>query len=129
MFLSKTLSESIVSISEQYFERKFEWSSFNCVHFVIEVYDQLNICLPAIERYNFPPKDFHLSEAEFESMPIGHSVFLKRKAKDSPRLWSHVGIIYSSDSIIHCTRHLGDGVVITPKSVLMEAYILAPQGG
>ncbi|MCF7865743.1 MAG: hypothetical protein K9M11_04545 [Candidatus Pacebacteria bacterium] len=127
MLLSKKLSDSIVGISEKYIDRKFDWSSFNCVHFVIEVYAQLNILLPVIERYSFPPREFHLSEKEFLTMPIGHSVFFKRKAKNSPRLWSHVGIVYSDDTIIHCTRHLGNGVVVTPRSILMETYTLAPQ--
>jgi hypothetical protein len=57
-------------------------------------------------------------------MPIGHSVFFKRRASLSSRIWTHVAIIISPESLIHCSRNLGRAVVITPKIEFMEVYSL-----
>lgn len=126
MILSTETANQIVSISQNYIGRAFDLSSFNCVHFVREVYAQVGIILPLLDPYIFPPREFHLSEGEFSSMPIGHSVFFKRKLSRSTRPWSHVAIIVSTDTVIHCTRNIGTGVVYTLKSIFLETYDLSP---
>ncbi len=126
MVLSNKISDLIVNISHEYLGRKFNLNSFNCVHFVREVYAKVGIILPLLNRYGIPPREFHLLEEEFAHMPIGHSVFFKRRTGHSTRSWTHMAIVFSEDTLVHCTRNLGEGVVLTPKSVFMETYILSP---
>src|ERR1035437_2304024 len=124
MVLSTSMSNRIVSVALKYVGRSFDYEKFNCVHFVRVVYSNAGIELPLIRRDDYPPTDFHLSADKFDSMPIGHSVFLKRKTSLSTRPWTHIAIIISSYELIHCSRHCGKGVVITSKIVFMETYAL-----
>ena len=126
MILSETLSGQIVSSARSYAGTQFDWCTFNCVHFVAEVYWGLGIEFPRLARYGLPPRDFHLSGDEFLCMPIGHSVFLKRKETLAPtRYWTHIAIIIEQDRLIHCTRNLGSGVIISTSQELLGAYDLA----
>jgi len=127
MILSNNLSNHIVDVSYRYLGKVFNYKEYNCVHFVREVYLNAGIIFPLLSVRDFPPVDFHLSDHEFSNMPIGHTVFFKRKESKSERFWTHVAIIISSDSMIHCTRHLGSGVIITPKSRFMEVYDITPK--
>lgn len=124
---SQNQSESIVTISYNYLGKPFDWDTFNCVHFVRRVYHEVGICFPLLSREDLPPSNFHLSADEFALMPIGHSVFFKRRASKLARFWTHVAIIVSPDTLIHCTRHLGLGVIVSSKSEFMEIYDLAPK--
>jgi cell wall-associated NlpC family hydrolase len=125
--LSKKLSDRIVTVSQSYLGRPFDWDTFNCVHYVRSVYHNVGITLPELVRLMLPPSEFNLSPDELVSMPLGHSVFLKRKAKVTRRPWSHVVIIVGPDKFIHCTRHMGDGVIISSKDELLEIYDLVPK--
>lgn len=125
MFLSKKLSDQIVSTSVEYLGREFCFDTFNCVHFVREVYSRVGINFPMLVRDKFPPLEFHLDVERFEEMPIGHSVFFKRKnSRLTHRSWSHIAIVVGPNELIHCTRNLGASVVITPKPIFLEAYDL-----
>jgi len=127
MFLSKDVSGRIVSVSYRYLGRPFDYETFNCVHFVRVVYFEVGINLPLLIRNGLPPIEFHLSNEEFALMPIGHIVFLKRKKGKLERFWTHVAIIAESKTLIHCTRNIGKGVVLTSLSDFMEVYDLTPQ--
>lgn len=129
MILSKIIANRIVSISYGYLGTRFSLESFNCVHFVRGVYAAVGVNLPTLDRYDFPPREFHLSQQEFVSMPIGHSVFFKRKEGGCSRPWNHIAIIASKCTLIHCTRYIGNGVVLTPVSVFLETYNLASTAG
>jgi len=124
--LDKTLSRRIVTASLRYLGKPFDWETFNCVHFVRSVYQDVDMQFPILKRYDLPPREFHLGNNEFARMPRGHSVFFKRKASPVKRYWTHMAIIIGSDKLIHCTRHLGTGVTITPKSEFLETYALSP---
>lgn len=126
MIINNTLAKDIVTTSRYYLGREFCWNTFNCVHFVREVYSKVEIEFPLLIRDKIPPSNFHLSVEEFEKMPIGHSVFFKRKMSLINRTWTHVAIIVGTDQLIHCTRNLGNGVVITTKSEFLEVYDLVP---
>lgn len=125
MFLDKTLADQIVMNSMTHIGRHFDLSNFNCVHFVREVYGSVGIEFPILRRDIIPPREFHLSEYEFCAMPVGQSVFFKRRESSLVRPWTHVAIIISSTDLIHCTRNLGDGVVITSRDIFLEKYCLA----
>jgi|GEM_PF-1966257 len=127
MYLSKNQSDQIIDVAYSYLGKPFDFEKFNCVHFVREVYFKVGINLPLLVRKYLPPADFHLSSVEFALMPVGHTVFFKRKESKLDRSWTHVGIIVGPDKLIHCTRNLGDGVVVTEKSQLMEVYSLSPK--
>jgi len=127
MILSRDISDRIVDVSYYYLGKPFDWETFNCVHFVRKVYLEVDIYLPPLIRKGLPPAEFHLSDDEFTAMPIGHTVFFKRKESKLERLWTHVAIIIGPNELVHCTRNLGRGVVITPKSEFMEIYSLAPK--
>ncbi|MBX4210840.1 C40 family peptidase [Candidatus Parcubacteria bacterium] len=127
MILTEILSQEIVTAARSYLGKPFDWDTFNCVHFIRMVYRDVGIVFPVLKRYDYPPAEFHLSAEAFSKMPIGHSVFFKRKAKSTARFWSHVAIIIGEDTLIHNTRHLGQGVSITEVSSLLYVYDLAEQ--
>jgi len=127
VILSKIISNRILEIATEYLGRDFDYEKFNCVHYVREVYFRVGIVLPILVRGEYPPPDFHLSHEEFSLMPLGHSVFFKRKTSMSDRYWTHVGIIFSTSEIIHCSWIFGDKVVITSLPEFFEVYDLAPK--
>jgi len=127
MLLTNDQAEGIVVIAHGYISRKFCFETFNCVHFVREVYSKAGIDFPRLAKDLPPPADFHLSSEKFAEMPIGHSAFFKRRgSKLVNRLWTHVAIVFGENELIHCTRNLGDGVVITPRPIFLEMYVLSP---
>lgn len=126
MILTEARSRQIVLVAKSYLGTQFDWHTFNCVHFVAEVYGSVGIDFPRLVRYGLPPRNFHLSHSEFLKMPIGHSVFLKRKTTLAPtRYWTHIVIIIGQDQLIHCTRNLGKGVIISTPQELLSVYDLA----
>ena len=125
MILSEALSRQIIAVTQKYVGRFFDWDTFNCVHFVREVYREVGIELPRLVRGKLPPQDFHLSKERFESMPLGHSVFFRRRTSISDRSWTHVAIIAGRDQLVHCTRHLGNGVSISSTLEFLNVYELA----
>ena len=124
MILLTHESDHIIRVGKSYLGQPFDYTHFNCVHFVRKVYSTIGIELPLLSRSMQPPNEFHLSRAELMAMPIGHTIFLKRRASVSDRLWTHVAIIFSPSELIHCTRHFEGGVVITPATEFFEAYTL-----
>jgi cell wall-associated NlpC family hydrolase len=127
MVISTSMSGHIVTAACSYLAQPYSRGRLDCVHFVITVYHDVGIEIPRFGGVGYPPDDFHLSAHEFYLMPIGHSVFFKRKASLSNRIWTHMAIIVSSDELIHCSRHFGDRVVITQKAEFVETYALAPK--
>jgi hypothetical protein len=127
MILSISMSDRIITNAYHCIEESFDYEKFNCVHFVREVYFSVGIELPLLDRTGFPPEDFHLSKEEFALMPKGHSVFFRRKASISDRIWTHIALIASSDEIIHCSRSFGKKVSVTSVAEFMKIYDLAPK--
>ncbi len=125
MILSAELSERIVVVAHSYIGREYDWHLFDCVHFVIAVYRQVGIEIPRFGSKGYPPSDFHLTAEEFYQMPLGQTVFFKRRASTSDRIWTHVAIIASPTELIHCSRHNGNGVRVTTKAEFLEIYVLA----
>lgn len=129
MIIDQNLSLCIIHSSYSYLGREFDWEEFNCVHFVRRVYLSVGIVFPKLIRSKMPPKEFHLTDEEFDEMPIGHSVFFRRKmSRLVNRPWTHVAIIVGKNELIHCTRNLGNGVVITSKPEFLDTYELSPIG-
>lgn len=126
MILSIVQSQRIIASSLKFVGKRFDYQSFNCVHFVRSVYDSIGLVIPMLDRYDLPPREFHLSADEFVLMPLGSTVFFKRRESVVDRYWTHVAIIIGPDELIHCTRHLGTGVTITSKSEFLQTYSLAP---
>jgi len=127
MVLSETASDLVIRAAHQHLGRSYVWQTYDCVNFVVDVYRQANIEMPVIDKTGSPPVGFHLSADEFGSMPLGHSIFLKRKASLSDRIWTHVAIIVSQHEVIHCSRHFGRKVVVTPVKEFLRVYTLAPK--
>ena len=124
--LTKELSDNIVGYANNYLGTRFCFTTFNCVHFVRQVYCEAGIIFPLLNR-EAPPRDFHLTVKEFAEMPIGHSVFFKcKKSTNNKRIWTHVAIIVGKNELIHCTRNSDNGVVITPRPNFLERYRLVP---
>lgn len=125
MDLNKSLSQDIVRFAHECLGHEFCWTTFNCVHFVRRIYSQVGIEFPLLIRDALPPQEFHLTVEEFEKMPVGHSVFFKRRmSSNQRRSWTHVAIIAEGNTLVHCTRNLGVGVVLTPKAEFLEVYKL-----
>jgi cell wall-associated NlpC family hydrolase len=127
MILTETLSQRIVATAHQYLGRPYDWKTFDCIHFILSVYKECGIEVPRFGGAGYPPENFHLSAETFEIMPLGHSVFFKRKANLKDRIWTHAAIIVSPHELVHCSRHFGECVTITPKPEFLEIYALAPK--
>lgn len=127
MVLSKTVSDLIVTTAYQYLGHPYDLKTFDCVRFVVSVYRDVGIEIPRFGSRGLPPSDFHLSAEEFQKKPRGHTVFFKRKANTSDRLWTHMVIIVSPDELIHCSSRFGQKVVVTPWADLLELYSLSPK--
>jgi cell wall-associated NlpC family hydrolase len=127
VILSAAVSLRIITCARTYLGKPFDYERFNCVHFVRSVYRDAGIEIPLLPRDGFLPDEFNLTRDEFADMPLGHTAFFKRKATTSARSWSHMAIIVSSTELIHCTRHVGRGVVITPVAEFIEIYNLVPK--
>lgn len=127
MILTPDVSRRIITVAQGYLNRSFDYHNFNCIHFVREVYGLVGITLPLINREGLPPAKFHLSEIEFRKMLLGHSVFFRRKSSMSPRLWTHVAIIFSESELIHCSLFFGKKVVVTSVDEFFKIYSLTPE--
>ncbi len=127
MILTARLAEAVVTTSKRHLGREFVYEKFNCVHFIRSVYEEVGIALPLLDRFGYPPSSFHLSDTELVTMPLGHSLFLKRRLSQVRRFWTHVALIVSAGEVIHCSRHFGKMVTITPIDKLWEIYALAPK--
>jgi cell wall-associated NlpC family hydrolase len=130
MVVSPSLSKIIVNIAVSHVGRPYEHQVFDCVSFFLEVYSAAGIKLPSsvvLNGHINPPDEFNLSSDEFVKMPLGHSVFFKRKISTSDRIWTHIAIIMSHDELIHCSGYFGRRVVVTPKDQFMEIYSLVPR--
>lgn len=128
MIIDQEMSNRIVAEATKFVGKPYDWRTFDCIHFIIAVYRSVGIEIPRFGSSGFPPRQFHLTKEEFEQMPIGHSVFFKRKAKVTDRVWSHAAIIFSQNELIHCSRHFGPGVTVTAKSDFLQLYDLAASG-
>jgi cell wall-associated NlpC family hydrolase len=124
MFISKTLAGSITTYASSYIGRPYDFDAFNCIHFVRQVYGNVGINFPLLDKRLFPPELFHLTPANFCLMPIGHSVFFKKRKSTLSRTWTHVAIIFSDSELIHCSRGFGQ-VVITSVRDFLEVYDLS----
>ena len=122
MILTETMSNRIVTEAYSYLNQPFDYHNFNCVHFIRKAYKSAGIEFPILSRKLYPPKNFNLSDKEFLQMPLGQCTFFKRKATVSDRIWTHVAIIFSSEEMIHCTRHFGNKVTITAKEEFLGVY-------
>ncbi len=127
MIITPDLSRKIIRSALKYIDRSYIRSTFNCAHFVANTYEQIGIVMPKFHAHLYPPADFNLTHDEFENMPVGHSIFLRRKTSVSDRIWTHVAIIYSQTHIIHCSHHFGDKVTVTPRSDFIQIYGLVPK--
>jgi cell wall-associated NlpC family hydrolase len=125
MILSVVMARRIVTTSLNYVGTPYSWEEFNCVHFIRKVYGDVGIVFPRLVKEMDPPVDFHLSEKEFEGMPLGQSVFFKRKESQLARSWTHIAIIISPTELVHCARRL-ERVVVTPREEFLETYALSP---
>jgi hypothetical protein len=127
VILSKSVSDLIIARAYQDLGRSYDLRTFDCVRYVVSVYRDVGIEIPQFGSRGLPPADFHLSAEEFAVKPIGHTVFLRRKANTSDRLWTHMVIIVSPDELIHCSSRFGNKVVVTRWDDLFELYSLAPK--
>jgi len=122
MILSADVSRHIVATAHTYIGKPYDFKMFDCVHFIMSVYREVGIEIPRFGGSGFPPPDLNLSALEFEQMPLGQTVFFKRRTSPSSRIWTHMAIIASPSELIHCSRHFGNKVTITAKPEFMEIY-------
>lgn len=127
MQLTPDLSSRIITTALTYLNHPYDFINFDCVRFIIRVYKEVGITIPIFGGAGFPPAEFHLSEEEFAQKPIGHSVFFRRKANTTDRIWTHMVLILSPDELIHCSSRFGGKVVITPWKDLFELYSHVPK--
>lgn len=127
MQLTPDLSSRIIATARTYLNHPYDFINFDCVRFIIQVYKEVGINIPIFGGAGFPPAEFHLSEEEFAQKPIGHSVFFRRRANTTDRIWTHMVLILSSDELIHCSSRFGGKVVITPWADLFKLYSHVPK--
>lgn len=95
---------------------------FTCVDFVREVYLKADIKLPLINPDKIPALFPNLSQSEIDGDALGKILFLKKKTTDKARVWTHVGIIFSENELVHCSKMFGNQVCTTPIQEVLEHY-------
>ncbi len=119
--LEKYQVEIIIKVALLYLEKPYT-ENFGCVDFIRLVYREANIEIPLIHGHSII-NDFRIQKEDIDNLPIGYLIFLKRKdTLRKERRWTHVAIVLSKDTCIHCSKHFGGKVVISQISKVFEKY-------
>lgn len=127
MIHTEETGRRIVEIAHTYLGQPFDIKDFDCVYFIKAVYQKVGIEIPRFWAKDYPPQDFNLTPEELLQMPLGSTLFLKRKATTVVRPWTHMVLIASPTHFIHNSRFFGHKVVLTPKDVVLEYYYHVPK--
>ena len=127
MIHTPEISQRIVTIAHMYLGRPYDYKTFDCIHFIVGVYREVGITIPRFGAQGYPPPDFNLTPEEFLGKPLGSTIFLKRKATTSDRIWTHMVMIASPTDFIHCSRFFGNLVLLTPIETVLEYYYHVPK--
>lgn len=104
--------EKIISTARTYLGRDYT-RSFNCLDFVREVYRAHGLTVP--------PPFLNLRPEDLSDPSPGYVLYLRHKTFSGDG-WTHVAIIASSESCIHCSYYFGRKVVITSIADMLSMY-------
>lgn len=114
--------QKILEIGLAKIGHKYE-KGFNCETFVRSIYREAGYELFYYEQPYVNLKN--LLEGEF----IGNILFLKHKKHGQEKRFTHVGIIFPDESLLHYSRYFGEPgvreVFLTPFEKIFEVYDLA----
>jgi hypothetical protein len=111
----------IIDTATSYLNHPYS-KEFDCVKFVRKVYQTSGIIIPKLDP-SPPPLEFNIQKEQLKNPPIGHIMFLKdREDPRKHRAWTHIVIINSKKSCIHCSLFFGRKVVITPLEEIFKKY-------
>ncbi|MCB9805991.1 hypothetical protein H6775_02400 [Candidatus Nomurabacteria bacterium] len=116
LFNQDTL-EAIFFEAERLLGKSYGQNTFNCVHFVITVFDKVGIPVPMMD--------------ENIQLPVTHNnlggvilLDIRTKKPGDQRNFTHCGIVHTN-GLIHCSRQFGRCVSITPWDKVWQKYELA----
>jgi cell wall-associated NlpC family hydrolase len=113
------ISEAISNLGKPYSK------DFDCVRFVRLVYEKAGIKIPLLKSH-LPPNEWNISREQICDPPVGRLIFLKDPYDPRKnRSWTHVVIILTKQSCIHCSLFFGRRVVISTIGEILERYNFA----
>lgn len=105
---------AVVSTALQYLGRAYT-STFTCIDFVREVY--------LAHGWTIPPPTLNIrADQLLDNPPIGFVLYLRLKTSGHTEGWTHIAIVISADTCIHCSYFFGKRVVLTPTAKLLALY-------
>ncbi|MBI2278937.1 MAG: C40 family peptidase [Candidatus Brennerbacteria bacterium] len=113
MELTKDQAKEVIETALSYVGHPYDSKEFNCVGFVRTVYRTIGIKISPLKSCA-PPAELNLSAEQAKDLPVGHLMFLKDR--DDPRKersWTHVVIILTKETCIHCSLFFGRKVTIS----------------
>ena len=121
MKLTQEQVEIIISESISHIGRPYS-NDFDCVKFIRIVYEKAGIEIPLLKSH-LPPKELNISKEQITNPPVGHLMFLKDPCDPRKhRSWTHIVIILTKQSCVHCSLFFGRKVVISTFREIFERY-------
>lgn len=95
---------------------------WRCVDFVRAVYQDAGMNIPPLMDYA-PPPEFNIATEQLIEPPTGCLMFLKdRNDPRKKRAWTHVVIVLTTNTCIHCSIFYGNKVVISTFEEIFLRY-------
>ena len=116
--------QKITEIAQSYIGKPYLPNQFECADFVREVYKRIGIEVPLLAK-SAPPVEFNITTEQLAEPPIGHLMFLKNPKDRRQRSWTHVVIILSRKTCIHCSFFFGKKVVVSTFEEIFQRYEFA----
>ena len=111
----------VTEIAQSYVGIPYIPYQFECVDFVREVYRHVGIEIPLLPK-SAPPAEFNINAEQLAEPPIGYLMFLKNPKDRRLRAWTHVAIILSKETCVHCSYYFGKRVVISTFEEVFQKY-------
>lgn len=124
MQLTSDQVSKITKSALSYLDRPY-FKDWRCVDFVRAVYQNAGINIPLLMDYA-PPPEFNISSEQLNEPPTGYLMFLRdRNDPRKSRVWTHVVIVLTPATCIHCSIFYGNKVVISSFDDIFLRYDFA----
>jgi GTPase len=120
--LTQNQIEEVVKTAVSYLNHPYDSRKFDCVNFVRAVYRKIGIEIPPLKSCA-PPACLNISIKQVNDPPIGRMMFLKdRNDPRKERVWTHIVIILTKETYIHCSLFFGRKVTISSFNDMYSKY-------
>jgi cell wall-associated NlpC family hydrolase len=120
--LTTTQRETVLIVALSQLGRN-RTEGFKCIDFVRNVYASIGIIVPfPLIGWMSPLIGLNITLDQLSDPPEGELIFFRRKNDQRKRKWTHVGITLPEKRVVHCSQFLGEKVVVSDLTDLLEDY-------